>query len=213
MRSAKEKLEERVDQRTYELHNTNRKLQRELQEQRMEEQEIITINEALEKHVAERTAQLEASNRELESFSYSISHDLRAPLRSIDGWTLALVQDCEDMLDKQGKLYIERVRSDVQRLGHLIDDIYPMSQRNDLIIKPEDSGKELFFIKDNCAGFDMAYAGKLFGAFQRLHKASDFPGTGIGLATVQRIIHSHGGRVWADAKVDQGATFYFTLQK
>jgi PAS domain S-box-containing protein len=245
------------------------------------ENEIRRLNEELEQRVRDRTAELEAANRELEAFSYSISHDLRAPLRGIDGWSLALAEDYGGQLDARAQQYLERVRSETRRMGTLIEDLLELSrltrsdmrrQAVDLSMIAEDiavrliaanpsrriefqidpgmtahgdaglleaaltnllgnavkftgprdvgrihfglceqKGAAAFFIRDNGVGFDMSYAGKLFGAFQRLHKASDFPGTGIGLATVQRIIHRHGGRVWADAGVDQGATFYFTI--
>ncbi len=225
--------------------------------------------------------QLKAANQELEAFSYSVSHDLRAPLRSIDGFSLALLEDYDGKLDDSGKDYLRRVRAAATRMGELIDDMLQLSRvtraemrhetvdlsaladsvvsdlkRSDsrrqveVAIQPglsaegdskllrialvnllsnawkftgrkpaarielavQDNGSErAFYVRDNGAGFDMGYAGKLFGAFQRLHAPSEFPGTGIGLATVQRIIHRHGGRVWAEGAVNQGATFYFAL--
>ena len=221
-------------------------------------------------------------NKELEAFSYSVSHDLRAPLRSIDGFSQILLEKYQDKpLDDKGKTYLDRVRRATQRMGRLIDDMLKLSRitraefkrRNvnisnmiraiaeehhksnperlvDIAVQEgimvqgdpnlmqiamenlmgnawKFTGKEAHpkiefgttvrdgetacFIRDNGAGFDMAYAGKLFGAFQRLHTTDEFPGTGIGLATVQRIIHRHGGKVWAEGEKGKGAVFYFTL--
>ena len=245
------------------------------------EEEARQLNVILEQRVRERTTELEASNRELEAFSYSVSHDLRAPLRGIDGYSKLLVEDYQDVISPEGQNYLRNIRSAAQKMGQLIDDLLLLSRvtraemhrelvnlsalaeevvaslreqepartvqvsiqsemntlgdanllrimlRNLLSNAWKFTGKTgqpvievgaqqqeaglVFFVRDNGAGFNMKYAHRLFTAFQRLHNPEDFEGTGIGLATVQRVISRHGGKIWVEAEEDKGATFYFTL--
>lgn len=240
----------------------------------------ITIIKRIEAERDQRTAELEAVNKELESFSYSVSHDLRAPLRAIDGYAIMLEEDYETLLDKEAKRLLGTIRHNASYMGNLIDDLLNFSQlgRKDLVkalvdmtalakatvkditknkghfatitihhlhdimadksliacvwvnllsnaikysAKKEnptidisskvENNEVIYCVKDNGAGFEMEYIDKLFGVFQRLHTADEFEGTGVGLATAQRIIHKHGGRIWAEAEVGKGATFYFSL--
>ena len=237
----------------------------------------------LERRVAERTAQLEATNKELESFTYSVSHDLRSPLRAVDGFSRILEEDHAGVLDDEGKRLLKVIRDSSQKMAMLIDDLLEFSRlgrkpiaaaevdmgalvqgvitelsaapgaaspewrvgplpqawgdgvmlrqvwvnllsnavkfsarRGQPIIETggnTDGDQNVYYVKDNGVGFEMQYYNKLFGVFQRLHSAEDFPGTGVGLAIVQRVIARHGGRVWAEGKVEQGAAFYFSLPK
>ncbi|HEX5744753.1 MAG TPA: PAS domain S-box protein [Archangium sp.] len=248
------------------------------------EEQVRRLNAELERRIAERTAQLEFSNRELEAFAYSVAHDLRAPLRSISSFSLALTEDCAGQLDATGQQYLQRIRASAHRMAELIDGILALSRVNraELVVKdvplsdmarsiseqiqrwkpgrtvnfriqeglvargdaqllllvlenlmgnawkftrdtpvaeiefgtlPRTGKGHIYFVRDNGAGFDMEYQKKLFGVFQRLHTQQEFEGHGVGLATVQRIIRRHAGRVWGEGRVGEGATFYFTLHE
>ncbi len=257
-------------------------VERDITERRQQQQQILALNGALEQRVLQRTAQLASSNRELESFAYSVSHDLRSPLNTLAAFSQLLLKDDAENLSPKGRHYLERINAGVQQMGDLIEGLLTLThlsrgpvksdaldmsalfrrveqemrqwqpdsrpqvqiqdamqaQGDDRLIssvvqnllgnawkfsarqaaplieagcETSPEGETVFFVRDNGCGFDMAYASKLFGIFEKLHSPGEFAGTGIGLATVKRVIERHGGRVWAESKTGEGAVFYFTL--
>lgn len=278
---AQELLGVELEGQRAELGHTMEDLHAQIEARRRMEKEVRRLNEELEERVEQRTRELQEANHELEAFSYSVSHDLRAPLRHMDGFSRILQQEYGAQLPQEGWHYLDRVRSATTHMSNLVEDLLQFSRlgrqspqltrvalRNlveeaqaetlsaagdrqiewrigelpEVQVDPnlfrqvwvnllsnaikfsrnqskavieigtrEDSGQTIVFVRDNGAGFDPRYADKLFGVFQRLHRQDEFEGTGIGLATVQRIVKKHGGRVWAESQPGQGATFYFTV--
>jgi len=272
-----------VGRRAEALESSNRQLEHEMAERRRTDDALRQLNVDLEQRVADRTEELGAANKELEGFSYSVSHDLRAPLRAVIGFSKMLLEDHGEQLDAEARRKVDVIKEDAEHMGRLIDDLLAFSRLGRKTIQltevnmtelaqsvydnlsrqtpdqhaefrlgklPTASGDRallgqvwtnlisnamkfsskrdgalievsaisneqeyIYFVRDNGAGFDPRYQAKLFGVFQRLHDASEFPGTGVGLALIQRIVVRHRGRVWAEGKPGEGATFYFTLPR
>ena len=281
LEGVKNSQEQLVAERTAELHGANEVLRRENARRREAEEESRQLNRQLEQRVAERTAELQAANSELEAFCYSVAHDLRIPLRGMNGFSRIILERYGDTLDEEGKDYLDRLSAASVRMGQLVDDLLHLTKVTraemrrgpvDLTVMAEEiaadcrhtqperraefaiqagmvatadenllrivmvnllanawkftarepvsrievgsserDGRTVYFVKDNGVGFDMAYVGKLFGPFERLVSVTEFEGTGIGLATVKRIVERHGGMVWAEGEPGSGATFHFTL--
>jgi len=282
LRTLTERLEQKVIERTDKLAITNQRLQGEITERRRAQEALRALNDKLEERVRERTAALAASNEELEAFAYSVSHDLRAPLRHIGGFLALLQKQAGEALDEQGRHYMDIISDAAIKMDLLIDDLLSFSRMGrhamsiqSLALEPlvrevirelehDTAGRTIdwrigdlpmveadtamlrmalvnlianavkftrprekarieigslssreaeavIFVRDNGVGFDMAYVDKLFGVFQRLHRAEEFEGTGIGLANVRRIIARHDGRIWAEGEPNQGAAFFFAL--
>jgi signal transduction histidine kinase len=281
LRLSRDNLEERVQERTEQLRNINLELSKQINERIRAEEEIRLLNEQLEQRIAERTAQLQAANQELEAFSYSVSHDLRAPLRAMEGFSNIIKRKYSAEIPKEAIRYLDLIQANTQEMSKLIENLLLLSRtaRQELhkqsldplpmarlafrevrnletdreievifgelppivgdpaLLKQvflnlisnavkfsskcthprieigslSENGKIVYYVRDNGAGFDMSQVERLFTVFQRLHPADEFEGTGVGLAIVNRIIHRHGGEVWAEAEPGKGATFYFHL--